>query len=173
MWNDTDSAQQLQMAEYELMVDYEKCTGCRICETACSIRHGFESNPEKSMIRVVNLEGEADVVSIPIKCMFCEDAPCETICPVGAISTNQITGARQVDKERCIGCSACVYACPFGAVIIDRTHATAVICDLCDGDPLCARLCPFQAIQYIRSDEISIKLKRNRANKLLDYLKLS
>ncbi len=161
------------MADYELVLNYDKCTGCRICETACSVHHGLGANPERAMVHIVKLEGEADVVSIPIICMRCEDAPCEAICPVGAIATNAATGARQVDKEKCIGCSACVYVCPFGAALLDRSVGNALICDLCDGDPLCARLCPFGALQYIRSDEVSAKLKRTRAEKLLDYLKLS
>ena len=160
------------MAGYELILNYDKCTGCRICETACSMRHGLGANPERAMIHIVKLEGEADVVSIPVSCMRCEDAPCEAICPVGAISTNPINGARQIDKEKCIGCSACVYICPFGAALLDRSVGNAFICDLCDGDPLCARLCPFGALQYIRSDEVSAKLKRARADKLLDFLKL-
>jgi len=156
------------MADCELVINYDKCTGCRICETACSVRHGFGANPEKAMIHIVKLEGEADVVSIPVKCMHCEDAPCEAICPVG----NENTGARQVDAEKCIGCSACVYVCPFGAALLDRAVGNSIICDLCDGDPLCARLCPFWALQYIRSDEVSVRLKRTRAGKLIDFLKL-
>ena len=160
------------MAGYELILNYDKCTGCRICETACSMRHGLGANPERAMIHIVKLEGEADVVSIPVMCMQCEDAPCEAICPVGAISTNPATGARQIDKEKCIGCSACVYVCPFGAALLDRSVGSAFICDLCDGDPLCVRLCPFGALQYIRSDEVSAKLKRARADKLLGFLKL-
>ena len=161
------------MAEYELALNYDKCTGCRICETACSIRHGLGANPEKSMIHIVKLEGEATVVSVPVMCMRCEDAPCVAVCPVGAISTKPGTGARQIDEEKCIGCGACVYVCPFGAALLDRTVGISTICDLCDGEPTCAKLCPFGALQYIRSDEVSAKLKRARAAKLLDYLKLS
>jgi len=161
------------MADYELVLNYDKCTGCRICETACSVRHGLGANPERAMVHIVKLEGEADVVSLPVLCMRCEDAPCEAICPVGAISTNENTGARQIDREKCIGCSACVYVCPFGAALLDRALGNALICDLCDGDPLCVRLCPFGALQYIRSDEVSAKLKRARANKLFSFLKLS
>jgi len=161
------------MAEYELVLNYDKCTGCRICETACSVRHGRGANPERAMVRIIKLEEEATVVSIPVKCMRCEDAPCIAVCPVGAISTNATTGARQVDKGKCIGCSACVYICPFGAALFDRSAGASLICDLCDGDPLCARLCPFGALQYIRSDEVSTKLKRVRAAKLIDFLKLS
>lgn len=159
------------MGEYELVVNYEKCTGCRLCEIGCSMYHGAGANPEKARVRVIKMEGEADVVSIPVKCMRCEDAPCILVCPVGAISTDPETGARQVDKNKCIGCSACVFACPFGAAILDRQAGHSLICDLCDGDPTCAKLCPWNAIQWVRSDEVSTKLKRIRASKLLEYLR--
>ncbi|MFC1912582.1 4Fe-4S dicluster domain-containing protein [Chloroflexota bacterium] len=160
------------MADCELVINYDKCTGCRICETACSVRHGFGANPEKAMIHIVKMEGEADVVSIPVKCMRCEDAPCVAVCPVSAISTHPETGAREIDAKKCIGCSACVYVCPFGAALLDRSLGNSLICDLCEGDPLCAKLCPFGAVQYIRADEVGAKLKRARANKLIDFLKL-
>ena len=161
------------MAEYELVVNYGKCTGCRLCETACSIRAGSEANPQKARIRIVKLEGEADVVPIPVKCVQCENPPCLAICPVGAISTNQETGARQIDRDKCIGCSACVYICPFGAIVLDRSAGSTFVCDLCDGDPLCVRFCAFDALQYVRADEVSIKLKRVRADKLLEFFKSS
>ena len=159
------------MAEYELVVNYDKCTGCRICEMACSIRHEAEVNPQKSRIRIVKLEGEADVIAVPVKCVQCEKPPCEAICPTGAIYTNPTTGARLIDKEKCIGCNACVYVCPFGAIVLDRSVGSTSVCDLCDGDPACVRLCPFEALQYIRSDEVSIRLKRARADKLLEFFK--
>ncbi len=161
------------MAEYELVVNYDRCTGCRICEIACSMRLGGAANPQKSMVRIVKLEGEADVTSIPVKCVQCEKPPCEAICPTSAISSSPATGARLIAREKCIGCSACVYVCPFGAAVVDRSMGAAVICDLCDGDPLCVRMCPFGALEYIRSDDISIRLKRARAEKLLDFLKLA
>lgn len=157
------------MVEYELVVDYSTCTGCRLCETACSLRGSSEINPQKSKIRIVKLEGEADLTCIPVRCMQCEDPPCEAVCPSNAISTNATTGARLIDKDRCIGCSSCVYVCPFGAITLDRSQGSTFVCDLCDGDPLCVRLCPFEALQYIRSDEISIQLKRSRAGKLLEF----
>jgi carbon-monoxide dehydrogenase iron sulfur subunit len=66
-----------------------------------------------------------------------------------------------------------VYACPFGAPTFDRTEGAAFMCNLCDGDPLCARWCPFGVLEYIRSDETSIRLKKDFANKLLDFFSLS
>ncbi len=161
------------MAEYELVVNYDKCTGCSICEGVCSMHLGLGPNPQKAMVRIVKVKEEASIISIPARCMQCEKPICEAICPTGAISSNPATGARVIDKGKCIGCSACVYACPFGAAVLDRSVGTAFICDLCDGDPLCARWCPFGALQYIRSDEVSIRLRRARTDKLLEFLKLS
>ena len=163
-----------QMAEYELVVNYDKCTGCRICEIACSMHNiGLGVNPQRSKIRIVKLEEEADTISIPVKCMQCEKPICEAICPTGAIFSNPATGARLVDTAKCTGCSACVYACPFGVAVLDRSVGAACICDLCDGAPLCARMCPFEALQYVRSDEVNIRLRRARIDKLLDFLKPS
>ena len=159
------------MSEHEMLIYYDKCTGCRICELACSIRHGRSVNPRKARIHIVKLESEDDVVSVPVKCMQCEDAPCKNICPVGVISDNPETGARQIDAEKCIGCSACVYACPFGAIVLDREEGNSVVCDLCDGDPLCAKLCPLDALQYVRADDVGAKLTRAKTGRLLDYLK--
>ena len=161
------------MAEYELVINYAKCTGCRICETACSMHFGLGADPQKSRVRIVKLEGEADVISIPVKCVQCEKPPCEAMCPTGAIYTDSTTGARLIDTEKCIGCNACVHVCPFGAIVLDRSEGTTFVCNLCDGDPMCVRLCPWDALQYIKSDEVSIRLKRARTDKLLDFLKLS
>ena len=158
------------MSEQEFLINHEKCTGCRICETACSIHHVQAVNPQKATIHIVKLESEADVIAIPVKCMHCENAPCMAICPVGAISTSAETGARQITTDKCIGCSACVNVCPFGAMVLDRDGGCSVACDLCDGDPLCVKLCSFDALQQVRADEVSAKLKRERTNKLLDYL---
>jgi Fe-S-cluster-containing dehydrogenase component len=161
------------MAEYELVINYKKCTGCRICEQVCAIRNSLVANPEKARIRIVNLKEQANVVSIPVRCLQCEEPICETVCPTRAISTDSPTGARMVNTKKCMGCRTCVYTCPFGAAAFDRSAGTVFMCNLCEGDPLCARWCPFGALEYIRSDEASIRLKKDAAIKLLDSLSLS
>lgn len=161
------------MAEYELVINYNKCNGCRICEQVCAIHNSLVANPEKARIRIVNKKEKASIVPIPVRCMQCEEPICEAVCPTHAISTNPVTGARVVNKKKCIGCKTCVYTCPFGAPIFDRSAGTVFLCNLCDDDPQCARWCPFGALQYIRSDETSIKLKKDCVNRLLDYFRLS
>ena len=66
-----------------LMIDYEKCTGCRICEQVCSVKHEGVSNPARSRIKIVKWESEGRYV--PVGCQQCESAPCMAICPVQAL----------------------------------------------------------------------------------------
>ena len=94
-----------------LKVDYQKCTGCRLCELVCSVSHHGISNPARSRIKVMKWETEG--LYIPMSCQQCEDAPCMSACPVKAISRDETLGRVMVDYDVCIGCRTCVSVCPF------------------------------------------------------------
>lgn len=149
-------------------IDISKCTGCRMCEVGCSLKHTGECNPERSRIRVVRNEEAGQLEFIPSTCMQCETAMCELVCPTRAISRDPETGARIINEQKCIGCSSCSYACPFGACFLDRTLGKSVVCDQCEGDPICVKLCPTGALQYVSADKVNIKLKRSGAERLIN-----
>jgi carbon-monoxide dehydrogenase iron sulfur subunit len=159
------------VADRVITIDYDKCTGCLICETVCSARNCGEINPAKSRIRVIRLKTEGIAISIPILCMKCMEAPCKSICPVGAISDDPVTGARVVNENKCIACSACVYACPFGAITVDRALGHAFNCNLCDGEPICVQFCPRDAIRYLDSDEVGIQLRRSHLDNYMAFFR--
>ena len=107
--------------EKVLMINHQKCTGCRLCELVCSVMHEGVSNPARSRIKVMTWESEG--LYIPMSCQQCEDAPCKNDCPAKAISRDEEIGCVMVDYEVCIGCRTCVAVCPFGAMnfdVIDR-----------------------------------------------------
>lgn len=147
-----------------LMIDHEKCTGCRLCELVCSVKHEGVSNPMRSRIKIVKWESEG--LYIPMSCQQCEDAPCMSVCPVKAISRDESLDRVVVDYDKCIGCRACVAICPFGAMGFDVNDRKVFKCDLCDGDPQCVRFCEEKAVDYVEADRVSVSKKRKAAQRL-------
>ncbi|MFC1949492.1 4Fe-4S dicluster domain-containing protein [Chloroflexota bacterium] len=151
-----------------LAVDYEKCTGCRLCEMVCSIQHEGVSNPARSRIKIIKWENEGRYV--PMSCQQCESAPCQAVCPVKAISRDEELNRLMVDYDLCIGCRMCVAICPFGAMSFDPITDRVIKCDFCDGDPLCAKFCEVEAIQYIDASQLGDTKKVAAADKFSGLL---
>lgn len=129
-----------------LIIDLNRCTGCRQCELACSFRKLRKFSPCDSRIQIVTSEDRC--LSIPVVCMQCKDAPCVRVCPVGAIQLDSGTGAYKVDSDRCLGCRMCSLVCPFAAIVSDRQSGKAIKCDLCDGNPACEAVCAPGALRF-------------------------
>jgi formate dehydrogenase iron-sulfur subunit len=125
-----------------VLVDLDKCIGCRACQLACKDWNGRPAErtkftgsmtspswltaddwkvvffyEDKTTKRLLTPAGEAtfsqvDVVPLPYNCMHCAAAPCATACPVGAIKVTD-EGAVVINREECIGCGYCESACPY------------------------------------------------------------
>ena len=147
-----------------LYIDYEKCTGCRLCELVCAVKHYGISNPTRSRIKVMKWEQEG--IYVPMSCQQCQDAPCLNICPVKAISRDEELARVMVDYDKCIGCRLCVAVCPFGAMSFNVIDRQVLKCDLCDGEPQCVRFCDRKAVDFVSPDEVSIDKRRTAAERL-------
>lgn len=147
-----------------LYIDYQKCTGCRLCELVCAVKHDGVSNPTRSRIKVMKWEAEG--LYVPMSCQQCQDAPCLNVCPVKAISRDEEMARVTVDYDICIGCRSCVAVCPFGAMSYNTIEKQVFKCDLCDGDPQCVRFCDVKAVDFLPPEEVSINKKRDAADRL-------
>lgn len=154
--------------------DYLRCSGCRRCEVACSLRHEGVIWPEASRVRVFML---VPGVEIPHLCSQCHDSPCVDSCPVDALSVDGATLAVLVDEDACNACGQCIEACPGKIPHLHPRDGHVLICDLCDGDPQCARVCTdagFDALRAIReATSVSRKLFARTPEELTEDLAIN
>ncbi len=114
------------------------CTGCRLCQLACSLRLFGENNPKKSGIRIKShlLSDGHYRIAVCDQCGICEE-----FCPTGAV--RKVEGAYQIDAEECVWCLICARECPQEAVVVVESEQAPVKCVAC-GD--CVELCPTGAL---------------------------
>jgi len=118
--------------------DFAKCSGCRLCEIACSLEHEGRIWPEASMVRVfMYFPG----LEVPHLCTQCHDYPCVQSCPFKALGVDEKTGAVEVYRDKCTACGICINACPGQVPHLHPNRKHILICDLCGGDPACAKIC--------------------------------
>jgi len=103
------------MAKYAMVVDLERCQGCRACMEACKIEN---NTPQGAFwMHVFRLEEgtypDTKMSFLPRPCQHCDSAPCVKVCPVGARFKRE-DGIVLTDYDRCIGCRYCELACPYG-----------------------------------------------------------
>lgn len=154
-----------------LMINVEKCTGCRICEMVCSLKKEGAVNPSRARIHVVHWEEKA--IEIPIVCQQCETPLCLTICPVNARFRGGEPGGIEIDYDMCIGCKMCLVACPFGSTCFDPVAKKVINCDLCQGDPECAKFCETKAIEYVEATVFNARKRREASQKLFELVQKS
>ena len=156
-----------------LSVDIEKCTGCKTCEAACSLKNTGRVQPTRSRIKVIRYEKRGEYHNyIPMVCQQCTTPLCMEACPTNAISRNETTGAMIVDQDACVGCRVCSMACPIGGISIDPVSNTAFKCDLCDGDPECVKYCDIEALTYVSLDKLDQSIKRSKSSKISELYAL-
>jgi Fe-S-cluster-containing dehydrogenase component len=146
------------MAQYEFFVDPSRCIGCRACVAACA---ECDSHRGVSMIHVDYIDRRQTVATVPMVCMHCVEPTCALVCPADAIKQGEDGIVRSALKPRCIACSNCVLACPFGIPTVHVAPEVMMKCDMCYDRtsvglrPMCATVCPSQALSYGPADAIA------------------
>lgn len=145
-----------------IWVNQSKCLGCKSCELACAVerdslsRHLRAAISETPLPRArVRVIGD-DTGALPLQCRHCEDAPCISACPAGALTRDEESGNVYVESDKCCGCYMCVMACPFGVIYPRRGAKSVMKCDGCFAmdRPACVEVCPTGALFYGDTDEL-------------------
>ncbi|MFQ5660074.1 MAG: formate dehydrogenase FDH3 subunit beta [Gammaproteobacteria bacterium] len=101
------------MARMKFLCDMDRCIECNACVTACKNENEVPWGINRRRVVTIN-DGVPGERSMSVACMHCSDAPCAAVCPVDCFYTTD-DGVVLHDKDLCIGCGYCFYACPFGA----------------------------------------------------------
>ena len=145
------------MSEAAFFIDYSRCIGCEACVNACS---ECDTHRGTSMIHLETIERRDSVQTAPQICMHCEDPICAQVCPADAIKKTPDGVVQSSLKPRCIGCSNCVLACPFGVPKYMSDIDQMMKCDMCydrssvGKKPMCATVCPSGALTYTTMEDI-------------------
>jgi Fe-S-cluster-containing dehydrogenase component/formate-dependent nitrite reductase membrane component NrfD len=139
--------------KYGFVIDNRKCIGCHACSTACKSENEVPLGVNRTWVKYTETGAYPDVTRHfqVTRCNHCENAPCARICPVSAMYQRD-DGIVEFDKDVCIGCKACIQACPYDAIHIDPNFGTASKCHFCSHridiglEPACVVVCPEHAI---------------------------
>ncbi len=135
------------------IIDQSRCIGCHACTTACKSENEVPLSVSRTYVKSVDVGvfPEARRNFQVTRCNQCADAPCVTACPTSAMFT-RADGIVDFDKESCIGCKACIAACPYDAIFINPEDHSAEKCNFCAHridvglEPACSVVCPVEAI---------------------------
>ena len=165
-----------------ITVDLEKCYACLTCVVECAYARLGLSELTPLTGRILSASGvsveTAGDMAVPLRCMQCEDAPCVTVCPTGALYRKSPDEPVLINKDLCIGCKSCMIACPIGAISLDPEGKAAQKCDMCierleKGElPVCVASCPTGATQLTTLDEVAIKARKMGASLLVEASKV-
>ena len=118
--------EELKVAKYGMVLDLTRCLGCYACVVACKMCYGTRPDVNYNGVKRVEWGEYPDAHQRYqlTMCMHCENAPCVSACPVGATYKSE-EGPVVMDYDKCIGCGACVNACPYDARTLVKDDETA------------------------------------------------
>ncbi|WP_185858575.1 4Fe-4S dicluster domain-containing protein [Blattabacterium cuenoti] len=132
IWNQEKTEKEKNGHHFNLSIDLNACIGCGSCIIACHSENNvpivgkeeIQKSRDMHWIRVdryyINNNSKnknhpnnsKKVVFQPVMCQHCEQAPCETVCPVGATS-HGVQGQNMMVYNRCVGTRYCANNCPY------------------------------------------------------------
>jgi Fe-S-cluster-containing dehydrogenase component/formate-dependent nitrite reductase membrane component NrfD len=155
------------MPTFGFVIDNRKCIGCHACTVACKSEHQVPVGVDRTWVKYIEkgtFPNNRRLFTV-MRCNHCEWAPCVAICPVTALH-KRADGVVDFNSDRCIGCKACMQACPYDALYIDPATNTAAKCNFCTHrlemglQPSCVVVCPEQAIIAGDLDDPTAEISR-------------
>lgn len=171
-----------------MLYDSTRCIGCRTCVVKC--KEANKLPPSRSADGIYDAPPDLDgttmnVIKLAVlgdrtafmkaQCMHCLDPACSSVCMIGALRKNVLTGVVEYEKDGCVGCRYCQVACPFNVPKFTWSKAAPRIvkCEMCRhrvdakrggayaiANPACCEVCPREAVVYGRTSELLLDARR-------------
>jgi len=155
------------MPNYGFAIDLRKCIGCHACTIACKAEHDIPVGVNRCWVKTVE-KGVFPTTQrffFPVLCNQCDEAPCARICPTNALFKRR-DGIVDLHGDSCIGCRACMVACPYDQLFIDPNTHTAEKCNFCANRvenellPACVSVCPTECRIFGDLDDSTSEVAR-------------
>jgi Fe-S-cluster-containing dehydrogenase component/formate-dependent nitrite reductase membrane component NrfD len=178
--------------KYGFVIDHRKCIGCHACTVACKAENKVPLGAFRTWVKYIEKGAFPNTQRhfAVLRCNHCDNAPCVKICPVTALFRRR-DGIVDFDGSRCIGCKACMQACPYDALYINPETNTAEKCNYCAHrvevglQPACVIVCPEQAIiagdmddpssqisQLVAREEVQVRKSQKGTDPKLYYIEV-
>lgn len=141
------------MTNYGFVIDGRTCIGCHACSVACKMENEVPLGVYRTWVKYVESGAFPNTRRYfqVTRCNHCANPPCVRICPVTAMY-QRADGIVEFDPAVCIGCKACLQACPYDAIYMDPETHSAAKCHYCAHrtdiglEPACVIVCPTRSI---------------------------
>ena len=150
------------MSKYMIRHDPQRCISCKACEVHCQVKNRTAASVKPGVLITVGperLPDKVQIISAFRPCFHCEKPWCVAVCPTGAMAKRPEDGWVHIVRALCVGCRACVGACPWKVPQWDETTGRVVKCDGCldrvarGQNPACVAGCTTHALSFSGPNE--------------------
>ena len=173
------------MSNCHIQFDPRRCIACKACEVHCQMAHQTASDVKMGLLITAEpICEEGTSVSFGISfghilsafrtCFHCQEPWCMAACPTNAIKKRNDDGIVFVEAKLCVGCKACIDACPWRVPQWDEFSGKVLKCDYCkdridaDEKPACVTACTAHALSFAGPNAGTRKTRQNYARSLLE-----